>query len=60
MVPSFTTLEVQLEHHVATVFLDRPDKANAMDAAMWEELQHCFEWLDEEPGAEESDGAKEQ
>ncbi len=50
MVPSFTTLEVQLEHHVATVFLDRPDKANAMDAAMWEELQHCFEWLDEEPG----------
>ena len=50
MVPSFTTLEILLEDRVATVFLNRPDKANAMDATMWEELQRCFEWLDEEPG----------
>ncbi len=49
MVPSFETLEVSIEQQVATVCLNRPDKANAMNAAMWEELQRCFEWLDSEP-----------
>lgn len=48
---SFETLEVSIEEHVATVFLNRPDKANSMNAAMWEELQSCFEWLDQEPAA---------
>jgi enoyl-CoA hydratase len=46
----FETLEVAIEEQVATVFLNRPDKANSMNAAMWEELQACFEWLDAEPG----------
>jgi enoyl-CoA hydratase len=49
MVPSFETLEVSIEQHVATVCLNRPDKANSMNLAMWNELQQCFEWLDEEP-----------
>ncbi len=49
MAPSFETLEVTLEEQVATVYLNRPDKANAMSPAMWRELQACFEWLDEEP-----------
>ncbi len=49
MIPSFETLELSIEHQVATVCLNRPDKANAMNAAMWEELQSCFEWLDQEP-----------
>ena len=49
MPPVYETLELQVEEHVATVFLNRPDKANSMNAAMWDELQACFEWLDEEP-----------
>jgi enoyl-CoA hydratase len=49
MIPSYETLELAIEAQVATVYLNRPDKANAMNAAMWEELQQCFEWLDQEP-----------
>jgi enoyl-CoA hydratase len=46
MSPRFETLEVSIEEQVATVYLNRPDKANAMNATMWDELQTCFEWLD--------------
>ena len=49
MPPSFETLELQIEQQVATVSLNRPDKANSMNAAMWDELQTCFDWLDQEP-----------
>lgn len=47
--PSYTTLQVRMEEHVAWVAFNRPDKANAMNEAMWEEIQACFEWLDQEP-----------
>jgi enoyl-CoA hydratase len=47
--PEFDTLELSLEEQVATVCLNRPDKANSMSTAMWVELQQCFEWLDAEP-----------
>tara|TARA_R110001592_G_scaffold363248_3_gene682143 strand:+ start:46830 stop:47645 length:816 start_codon:yes stop_codon:yes gene_type:complete len=47
--PTFETLELAFDEQVATVCLNRPDKANSMNAALWEELQICFEWLDEEP-----------
>lgn len=46
--PSYETLALEFSEHVATVYLNRPDKANSMNAAMWEELQACFEWLDAE------------
>jgi len=49
MTPTFETLELEIDQQVATVTLNRPDKANAMSATMWDELQTCFEWLDEEP-----------
>ena len=49
-IPEFETLAVSIEQQVATVVLNRPDKANSMNAAMWPELQLCFEWLDAEPG----------
>lgn len=49
MLPSFETLEVTIEEQVATVTLNRPDKANAINGTMWDELQLCFEYLDDEP-----------
>ncbi|HAE50996.1 MAG: enoyl-CoA hydratase [Tistrella sp.] len=49
--PDFTTLTVTLENAVARVTLNRPDKANAMNAPMWVELKAAMEWLDETPQA---------
>ena len=46
--PELTTLSLHLEGHIAEVALNRPDKANAMNEAMWPELKACFDWLDAE------------
>lgn len=45
MIPTFETLSVSIENHVAHVQLNRPEKANAMNLPMWQELQVCFEYL---------------
>lgn len=45
--PTFETLSVSLDNHIATVRLNRPDKANAMNAAMWQEIRKAFQWVDE-------------
>ena len=45
----FETLTVSLENHIATVRLNRPDKANAMNAAMWQEIRQAFQWVDATP-----------
>jgi enoyl-CoA hydratase len=50
ILPSYETLALSIDNAVATVCLNRPDKANSMNTSMWVELQACFEWLDEEPG----------
>ncbi len=47
----FETLSVTLEDHIATVRLNRPEKANAMNATMWEEIRKAFQWVDETPEA---------
>jgi len=47
----FETLSVSLENHIATVRLNRPDKANAMSATMWQEIRQAFEWVDTTPEA---------
>lgn len=47
--PNLTTLQLDIDGAVATVSLDRPGKANAMNALMWQELEDCFQWLDGEP-----------
>ena len=47
----FETLSVTLDAHIATVRLNRPDKANAMNATMWQEIRQAFEWVDHTPEA---------
>lgn len=46
--PSFKTIALRIEQHVAWVALNRPAQANAIDDTMWKELQACFEWIDSE------------
>lgn len=46
---NLNTLAVEYSGHVATVWLNRPDKANAMTLEMWSELGECFESLDAIP-----------
>ena len=47
----FSTLEVSLDANVATIALNRPDKANAMSEPMWYEIEQAMQWLDETPEA---------
>jgi enoyl-CoA hydratase len=51
MNPNFETLSVDLAGGVATVKLNRPDKANAINQAMWEDIRLAFLWVDETPEA---------
>ncbi|MFO1321575.1 MAG: crotonase/enoyl-CoA hydratase family protein [Burkholderiales bacterium] len=46
---TYETLDVRTDGAVATIFLNRPDKANAMNAPMWRELRAALQWLDETP-----------
>jgi enoyl-CoA hydratase/carnithine racemase len=48
---TYTTITVSLEAHVATVTLNRPDKANALDATMWQEIRQAMKWVDSTPAA---------
>ena len=43
---TYQTLSVGLNGQVATVRLNRPDKANAMNLTLWQELRRAFEWVD--------------
>ena len=47
----FVTLAVTLQDHIATVRLNRPEKANAMNALMWQEIRQAFQWVDATPEA---------
>ncbi|MBS1144774.1 MAG: Enoyl-CoA hydratase/isomerase [Proteobacteria bacterium] len=49
--PSFSTLSLTLVDHVAEVRLNRPEKSNAMSAAMWQEIRQVFTWIDATPAA---------
>jgi enoyl-CoA hydratase/carnithine racemase len=48
---TYKTLTVSLDKHIATVRLNRPEKANAMNADMWQEIRQAFRWVDETPDA---------
>lgn len=46
IVPTFTTLNCSLTNHVAQITLNRPDKANAINATMWREIREAMRWVD--------------
>jgi enoyl-CoA hydratase/carnithine racemase len=43
------TLNVAFDLSIATIELNRPEKANAMEEAMWRELREVMRWADETP-----------
>lgn len=47
----FETLDVVADSTVATVTLNRPDKLNAMNGAMFREIGEAFRWIDSETDA---------
>jgi len=47
--PLLTTLAVDLADGVAEIRLNRPDRSNAMNEAMWQELRTAFAWADATP-----------
>jgi enoyl-CoA hydratase len=49
--PQLDTLTLSIQDHIATVRLNRPDKANAMNATMWQDIRRAFDWLDAQPEA---------
>jgi enoyl-CoA hydratase len=46
---SFETLTLSVGDHIATVRLNRPEKLNAMNAAMWNDIRSAFRHVDETP-----------
>ena len=49
--PQLETLKIDLAGKVATVTLNRPDKANAMNWAMWQDIRSAMQWADRTPEA---------
>ena len=47
----FQTLKVALADQVATIELNRPERANAMELRMWTELRDAMRWRDETSAA---------
>lgn len=47
--PQFSALAISLADGVAEVRLNRPDKSNAMNEPMWQELRAAFQWADSTP-----------
>lgn len=50
-IPQFTRLSIRLAAGVAHVTLARPEKANALDAPLWDEIGAAFRWLGAAPQA---------
>jgi enoyl-CoA hydratase len=49
--PVFETVTVSVADHIATVRLNRPDKMNAMNLAMWHDIRRAFQYIDALPEA---------
>lgn len=49
--PEFKTISIALSEHIADIRLNRPDKSNALNETMWQEIRQAFEWVDCSPEA---------
>lgn len=49
MIPDYKTLLVSVENKVAHIQLNRPDKANSMNQAFWQEIGAALLWADQSP-----------
>ncbi len=47
--PQFATIAVRLDGAVAEISLNRPDRSNALNEAMWQELREAMRWADATP-----------
>ena len=47
--PGFDTLALNLDGAIAEVRLARPERSNALNATMWQEIRQAFEWIDSAP-----------
>ncbi len=45
-IPQLTTLAIELSEGIAEIRLNRPERSNAMNEAMWQELRTAFSWAD--------------
>lgn len=48
---SYTNFNVSIENHIATVAINRPEKANSLHEPAWKEMRQIFEDLHENPEA---------
>ena len=48
---NYTSFDVIIEHHIAEVSFNRPEKANSLHQPAWDEMKDIFESLDEHPEA---------
>jgi len=46
VIPQLTTIAIELDGSVAEVRLNRPERSNAINEAMWQELRAAFVWAD--------------
>jgi len=48
-IPQLTTLAIELDAGVAELRLNRPERSNALNEAMWQELRIASNWADATP-----------
>jgi enoyl-CoA hydratase len=48
-IPQLSTISIELVAQVAEIRLHRPDRSNAINEAMWQELRAAFLWADATP-----------
>ena len=47
--PQLATISITVADHIADIRLNRPERSNAINDAMWQEIRQAFEWVDGTP-----------